>query len=244
MPDHKSVYTDQAQQYERLVSREDYQGNILPALQAIRPLANSTVLELGAGTGRLTRLLAPLVTQIIAFDLSPAMLAVAATRLKAMGQPNWQVTVADHRHLPAAANSADLMIAGWSVCYLVTWYEQTWRQELDRAMAGMAKALRPGGTIIFLETLGTDHTTPAPPLPLQPYYNYLAENGFQSTWIRTDYQFESVTEAEELVRFFFGDEMANEMRQQQQIILPECTGIWWRHKPASGAGINRRLAPA
>ena len=55
MPDYQAIYQNQAAQYELMVSREDYQGNLLPALNAIRPLAGLDVVELGAGTGRLTR---------------------------------------------------------------------------------------------------------------------------------------------------------------------------------------------
>ena len=71
MPDYKQIYQTQAEQYEYLVAHEDYEGNILRALLAIRPLANTTILELGAGTGRLTRLLAPLARQIIALRAAP-----------------------------------------------------------------------------------------------------------------------------------------------------------------------------
>ena len=53
------------------------------------------------------------------------------------------------------------------------------------------------------------------------------EHGLQHRWIRTDYQFESVKEAETMTRFFFGDELADRIVAEQLSILPECTGIWW-----------------
>ena len=39
--------------------------------------------------------------------------------------------------------------------------------------------------------------------------------------------FESLAEAEELARFFFGDDMADKVLEEKWVILPECTGIWW-----------------
>ena len=36
MPDQKKIFAEQADQYELLVDREDYQQNILPALQNIK----------------------------------------------------------------------------------------------------------------------------------------------------------------------------------------------------------------
>jgi ubiquinone/menaquinone biosynthesis C-methylase UbiE len=88
-PDHPEICRSQAEQYEALVSREDYQGNILRAIQQILPLAGLSVVELGAGTGRLTCLLAPLVQSIQAFDISPHMLDVANAKLGVSGLHNW-----------------------------------------------------------------------------------------------------------------------------------------------------------
>ncbi|GEM_PF-6658666 len=30
------------------------------------------------------------------------------------------------------------------------------------------------------------------------------------------------------LRFFFGDDLADRILRDRLIILPECTGIWWR----------------
>ena len=60
MPDFKAIYAHHADQYDQLVAREDYQQNIIRALRQIRPLDGLDVVELGAGTGRLTRMLTPL----------------------------------------------------------------------------------------------------------------------------------------------------------------------------------------
>ena len=59
-------------------------------------------------------------------------------------------------------------------------------------------------------------------------YQWLDANGFQNKWIRTDYQFESLDEAVDLAGFFFGAEMADRVRERRIVILPECTGVWWR----------------
>jgi hypothetical protein len=37
-----------------------------------------------------------------------------------------------------------------------------------------------------------------------------------------------VEEAVELAGFFFGEEMADRVREERLVILPECTGVWWR----------------
>jgi ubiquinone/menaquinone biosynthesis C-methylase UbiE len=240
MTDFKYIYATQAARYEQLVAREDYEGHILPALEGIRPLTPQTnVIELGAGTGRLTRLLAPHICRIAAMDISPHMLSVAREQLDVTGFQTTEgrpparsvnLIAADNRHLPIASQTADLAITGWSLGHFVGWYPADWRNQIDQTLAEMKRVLHPNGTIIILETLGTGRETPQPPSDgLAAYYNWLEnENGFRYTWIRTDYRFASVDEADALTRFFFGNELAGRIRRDSITILPECTGIWWR----------------
>lgn len=226
MPDCHEIYAAQAIQYDRLVSCEDHQGNILPAVQSLAALDVADVVEPGAGTGRLTGLLAPLVRSIHAFDLSPHMLSVAQSRLSRSGLRNWQLAAADHRRLPLPDACADLVISGWSVCYLAVDYPENWQVELKRGLAEMRRVLRPGGTILLLETLGTGFETPHPPESLREYFAFLEAQDLKSSWIRTDYRFASLDEAEDLARFFFGGDLARQVVEQNWIVLPECTGLW------------------
>ncbi|MFQ5943256.1 MAG: class I SAM-dependent methyltransferase [Anaerolineales bacterium] len=225
-PEHREIYAQHADQYELLVSREDHESNIPRALDGITSFDAKDVVELGAGTGRLARLLAPAAKSVHAFDASPNMLQVAAAKLQGDGSRNWSVAAADHRSVPLAAQSADVVISGWSVVYLVVWHMDTWKHELARGLAEMRRILRPGGRIIILETLGTGHASPQPPDNLLDYYSFLEQEGFASSWIRTDYRFESSKEAEHIVSFFFGEEMVSELIVDGSITLPECTGIW------------------
>jgi ubiquinone/menaquinone biosynthesis C-methylase UbiE len=223
----KEIYDEHADQYEELVSREDYAHNLAPALNRIRPLAGLDVVELGAGTGRLTCLIAPQVKSIQAFDASASMLQVAKAKLERSGLHHCRVAVADHRRLPLADASADLILAGWTIAQLVAWHLATWQTQVALILAEAQRALRPGETIVIIETLGTGYATPYRPGKLAPYYSWLEERGFTSTWIRTDFQFESPTEAKALLGFFFGEAMAEEMVNKHGIIVPECTGLWW-----------------
>ncbi len=229
MPDFETIYREHALEYDRLVTREDHQGNLLHALKGLCPPAGASVVELGAGTGRITRLLAPHVRFIAAFDRSKAMLDVAAGRLKETSLRNWRLAVGDNRSLPVADGVADVAIAGWSFGHSTGWHPDTWPREIDRAVEQMRRVLRPGGAAIILETLGTGRESPQPPTPaLAEYYRLLEDrHGFASRWIRTDYRFESLAEADRLTRFFFGDELADRVRRDKLVVLPECTGLWW-----------------
>jgi ubiquinone/menaquinone biosynthesis C-methylase UbiE len=223
----RKIYQSEGDRYEAMVAREDHQRSIPRALDEIVNVDGLEVIDLGAGTGRLAVLLAPRVRSMRAFDALEEMLRVCRERLAASGLTNWQVEVADHRSIPVEDHSADLVVSGWSVAYLYVWNPETWRVELEKWLSEMKRVLRPGGFIILYESLGTGHESPMPLEHLKEYYPWLAEVGFQNKWIRTDYRFESMEEAEELSRFFFGDELAEKVRQNNWVILPECTGVWW-----------------
>jgi ubiquinone/menaquinone biosynthesis C-methylase UbiE len=223
----RRIYQTDGDRYEALISREDYQGNIPRAIDEIIHVEGLDVLDLGAGTGRLTLMLAPRVKLIRAFDASAEMLRVCRERLKATGLSNWQVDVADHRQLPVEDHSADLVVSGWSVSYLSVWNQESGDAQLDKWLAEMRRVLRNDGTIILFESLGTGNESPIRLEHVEPTYRWLDDNGFQNKWIRTDYRFESVDEAEELSRFFFGDELGDKVKKNNWVILPECTGVWW-----------------
>ena len=147
----KEIYDEHADQYEELVSREDYTHNLAPALNQIRPLAGLDVVELGAGTGRLTCLIAPQVRSVLAFDVSAPMLQVAKAKLERSGSHPWRVAVADHRELPIGDASADLVLAGWTIAQMVAWNLETWQAQVESVLAEMRRVLRPAGALLFSE---------------------------------------------------------------------------------------------
>ena len=224
----RQIYQTDGDRYEALISREDYQGNIPRAIDEIIKVDGLDVLDLGAGTGRLTLLLAPRARSIHAFDASAEMLRVCRERLIASGLYNWQVDVADHRQLPVEDHSADLVVSGWSVSYLAVWDQDNGQTGLDTWLNEMKRVLRKDGMIILFESLGTGNEEPVRLEHVESTYQWLDANGFASKWIRTDYKFDSLEEAQELSRFFFGDELGDKVERNQWVILPECTGVWWR----------------
>jgi len=231
MPDQLTIYRQQADRYDRLKAREDYQQRLRPALSAIRSFDHADIVEWGAGTGWLSALVAPQARSIIACDLNPPMLHAAAGHYRRFRHLRWQLVAADHRRVPLPDRVADVALAGWTLCYLASKFcGKTWQQQLTQAIDQMQRVLRPGGTIIIVETLGTGFTEPTPPADwFAAYYAFLENDlGFSSTWVRTDYQFASLAEAVELLSFFWDDEFGETARRNNWIITPECTGIWWK----------------
>lgn len=228
MRKHDEIYRSDAHRYDALVCREDHLHRILPAIDHICPLDGKEVVESGAGTGRLTLMLSPRVQQIRAFDASDTMLEIARSKAGQLGLSNIQFGVADHRSLPVPDRSADLVLSGWSVCYLMDQEPTRWEEEVADALAEMTRIVKPNGILLLLETLGTGFEIPTPPAHMVKYLSFLEASGFHRNWIRTDYRFDNLEEAEELTEFFFGNEVSRRFKKQGSLVLPECTGLWWK----------------
>jgi len=229
LPTHEEIYEQHALKYEALVSHEDHQGNILRAIREIAMPEGLDIVDLGAGTGRLATLLMPTASSVLAFDLSPQMLGVARTKLTSVsGSGRWLAAAADHRHLPIPSRCTDLLVSGWSVSYVATWFPKSWRHELETWLTEAGRVLRPQGRIVLFESLGTGNESPQRLPHLQDFYLWLDRAEFSNSWLRTDYLFESEQQADELTSFFFGEEMKSKIRRGRTITLPECTGVWWK----------------
>lgn len=204
------------------------QPKLRELIESIVPITGKDVVDLGAGTGRITCEIAPLVKSIVSLDVSEPMLKTLSRKLQGMRLTNWKTQVADHQELPLTNHSVDLIVAGWTICYLASSNHRGWQQNVDKVMQEMRRVLRSGGTIIIFETMGTGFLEPNPPDFLTDYYSLLREKyDFSHTTISLDYQFDSVDEAVELTRFFFGDELANRVVVNQWKRVPEFAGIWW-----------------
>jgi SAM-dependent methyltransferase len=232
MSDAREVYLRYPEEYDALVRCEDRDGNLLRAIRGLVSLEGADVVEFGAGTGRLTMLLSPHVLSIRAFDNAAAMVEVARRKFVETGAQNIAIEIADNARVPVPDATADIAVAGWTYGHQTVWSASGWRAPIEAALDEMIRVLRPGGTAVVIETLGTGHTTPfEPPRALGRYYDLLARDyGCDRIWIRTDYEFPSAPEGERLIERFFGAERARRFAAMGGTTLPECTGLWWRRK--------------
>jgi 2-polyprenyl-3-methyl-5-hydroxy-6-metoxy-1,4-benzoquinol methylase len=103
------------------------------------PANCDSVLEIGCGTGALSRALAPRAKLITAIDLSSEMIRVARSRSQQLPQINFEVADVMTRALPNAHFDCIATIA--------TLHHLSQREVL----AKLKDALRPGGTLIVLD---------------------------------------------------------------------------------------------
>ncbi|WP_157251861.1 class I SAM-dependent methyltransferase [Nonomuraea typhae] len=129
------VFDRVAEAYD--AARPHYPDEVYGALSEISgvPLAGATVVDVGAGTGILTRALQARGARVLAVDPGAEMLSFLVSRLS--GTAGVAAVIGDGNVLPVADGSADLVT-----------YAQSWHW-LDPAVsiAEARRALRPGGAM-------------------------------------------------------------------------------------------------
>jgi ubiquinone/menaquinone biosynthesis C-methylase UbiE len=223
----RHIYTSRAADYHRMIAVEDVDGRLAATLRRLAPWAGKRVLDLGTGTGRLPLLMAREAALVVGVDLHWDMLREQRVQRQGAGG-GWPLVQADMRALPFPAACADVVTAGWSIGYLRGWHPDDWRDHIGAVLAEMLRVAAPDGALVIMETMTTGSLTPAPPTEgLAEYYAWLEGIwGFERHVIATDYAFASVDEAVAHTEFFFGPELAGQIRANGWARLPEWTGVW------------------
>jgi len=105
------------------------------------------MLDLGTGTGRMLELFAPLAQRAVGVDQSPAMLAIARSRIDQTGLRNVQLRQGDIYAPPIERGAYDLAIIHQVLHFL---------DDPARALAEAARALRPGGRLVVVDFAAHD----------------------------------------------------------------------------------------
>lgn len=110
-------------------------------VRRLPPVPRGTLLELACGTGAVTRLLRrqlPDAVDLVATDLSPAMLEYARTRTDAMGGIAWHI--ADMTALPFESGAFNAAVCGFGLMF---------PPDRQRALIETRRVLAPGAPLVF-----------------------------------------------------------------------------------------------
>lgn len=153
MSDHQQVvqrqFGEQANAY--LNSAVHAQGSEFALLQAaVAGHARARVLDLGCGAGHVSFQVAPLVGEVLAYDLSEQMLAVVKATAQQCGLENIRTECGAAERLPFADAEFDFVFSRYSAHH--------WN-DLGLALREVRRVLKPGGVAAFIDVMA-----PAEPL--------------------------------------------------------------------------------
>lgn len=136
-------YQQRAGEYDEVYLKPERQRD-LAALKTLLPrlVAGKRVLEIAAGTGYWTQVIAPAATSVTATDLNPETLQVAAARAYGRAAPLFMT--ADAYRLAPVPGEFDLVLCGF-------WWSHIPRADIARFLAGLGQRVPPGTTLVILD---------------------------------------------------------------------------------------------
>lgn len=111
-------------------------------LGLLAPAGLGRLLDIGTGTGRLLKVLAPRISAGLGVDASRAMLALARARLARPGLTHCAVRLADMYRLPLPDGGFDLVVMQMVLHYA---------EDPAAALAEAARMLHPGGRLLVVD---------------------------------------------------------------------------------------------
>ncbi|MBA1202181.1 class I SAM-dependent methyltransferase [Pseudomonas capeferrum] len=136
-------FGEQANAY--LSSAVHAQGSEFALLQAeLTGRADARLLDLGCGAGHVSFHVAPLVAEVVAYDLSQAMLEVVSGAAAERGLGNISTECGAAERLPFADASFDFVFSRYSAHH--------W-SDLGQALREVRRVLKPGGVAAFVDVM-------------------------------------------------------------------------------------------
>lgn len=137
----RQQFGDQARAY--LDSAVHAQGSEFLALrEAVSASPDARVLDLGCGAGHVAFQIAPLVREVIAYDLSRQMLEVVASAASERGLENLHTARGAAEKLPFDRGEFDFVFSRYSAHH--------WN-DVGLALREVRRVLKPGGTAAFID---------------------------------------------------------------------------------------------
>lgn len=136
-------YAERAAEYDEVYRKPERQADLARLKQLLPPLvAGKRILEIAAGTGYWTQVLATTATSITATDLNAETIAIAAQR--DYSPADVALRTADAYQLDAVPGDFDLVFCGF-------WWSHIGRADIPRFLAGVRARTGAGTTLVLAD---------------------------------------------------------------------------------------------
>jgi ubiquinone/menaquinone biosynthesis C-methylase UbiE len=140
-------FTRQAQTFEDARLNTAFTSRLDWLVESFAPEPGQLVLDVAAGTGHVARALAPLARQVVAVDLTRAMLEEGRAQAGRAGLDNILFQEGDASALPYLDESFDLVVTRFSLHHF---------QDPEIPLAEMIRVCRPGGRVGVADMVADD----------------------------------------------------------------------------------------
>tara|TARA_Y100000310_G_C20692789_1_gene823436 strand:+ start:609 stop:1307 length:699 start_codon:yes stop_codon:yes gene_type:complete len=207
------IYRDPTR-HDELVQYEDPDNNYFAAFLKEANFKNKKVLDIGAGTGRLTLLFAPIVKEIHALDIEESQVAFLKRKVKNQEIENVIPVVGSAEKLSFKNNSFDIVISSFTIG----------GRDQKKAIQEILRVLKPGGKCIITDAhsgefieLWENHSDPGiKAIVLKQYHDLLKLHTFKTKLIKSNWRFPTVSKAVEQLGYVLGGHVGSYLEENKK----------------------------
>lgn len=216
--------------YESLSVCQDPQDRIYRKLDRDLGVRGKVILDIGAGTGRLTIPMAGKARMVYALDILKPNLDLMMRKARKARLKNIKAIVAPFSRIPLPDNSVDMVTSLTAFPYH--------SENLDRDLKEIKRVLRPGGWMAFIDVHYSGSEQQHIRKNMNPEYHMLAvkrhrkmaRRGFRLSTVEVDFRFRTMKAVRDICGRFFGDEYTGYMFAKNKTTLRSMMAFYYKRK--------------